>query len=70
MAGSGTIPPFGHGAGSPFGDEAGAVRLAGLEARRRRQSGNRPPKRPWGPRFGSLRRFVRRVVRLIRGGGD
>ena len=66
MAGSGTIPPFGHGAGSPFGDEAGALRLAGLEARRRRQSGNRPPKRPRGPRFALLRR----IVRAIRGEGD
>ncbi len=66
MGGRGTIPPFGHGAGSPFGDEAGAVRLAGLESRRRRQGGNRSPKRPRGPRFGLLRR----IARLIRGRGD
>ena len=32
----------------------------------RRSSGNRPPKRPRGLRFG----LVRRIVRFIRGGGD
>ena len=71
MAGSGTIPPFGHGSGSPFGNEAGVVRMSRwLAEHRRSQGGHRPPKRPKGPRFGMLRRSVSRVVRVIRGGGD
>lgn len=37
-----------------------------LAEHRRRQGGHGPPKRPRGPRF----RLLRRIVRLIRGGGD
>ena len=36
------------------------------EMRRQRGGDHRPPKGPRGPRFGLLRR----VVRVIRGGGD
>ena len=69
MAGSGTTPPFGHGPGPPVGDEVIAMRMSRLHRmveQRRSQGGHRPPKRPRGPRFG----LVRRIVRLIRGGGD
>lgn len=69
MKNSGTIPPFGHGSGSPFGEEGGALqmsRLTRVAERRRRQGGHRPPERPKGPRFG----LVRRIVRLVRAGGD
>ncbi len=37
-----------------------------LAERREQQGGHRPPRGPKGPRFGLLRR----IVRLIRGGGD
>ena len=69
MGRSGTIPPFGHGHGSPFGHEAVAMRMSRLHRlveQRRSQGGHRPPKRPRAPRFG----LIRRIVRLIRGGGD
>ncbi len=41
-------------------------RLHRLVEQRRSQGGHRPPKRPRAPRFG----LIRRIVRLIRGGGD
>lgn len=37
-----------------------------LLVQRQKHDGHRPPKRPRGPRF----RLLRRIVRLIRGGGD
>ena len=66
MGDTGTIPPFGHGSGSPFGDEAGMRRMVAVAEWRRHGGDNRPPKRPRGPRFGLLRR----IARLLRGGGD
>ncbi len=59
FGGSGpTIPPS---AGEDFGlMEHEALR------QRMRHDGHRPPDRPKRPRFGLLRR----IVRLIRGGGD
>ena len=60
FGGGGFIPP------SP-GPEVELLAKAKLdEMKLNRQSGQRPPRRPRGPRFG----LVRRVLRLVRGGGD
>ena len=57
--GGGFIPP------NP-GPELEMMARAQQDEMKRRGGGHRPPKRPRGPRFGLLRR----LVRLIRGGGD
>ncbi len=60
FGGGGFIPP------NP-GPELEMMAQAQQDEMRRRGGGDhRPPKRPRGPRFGLLRRIVRR----IRGGGD
>ncbi|MCY3882315.1 MAG: hypothetical protein OXG61_09360 [Chloroflexi bacterium] len=56
--GGGFIPP-------PIGEDFGTMKNELLE-QRMRHDGHRPPERPKGPRFGLLRR----LVRLVRGGGD
>ena len=58
--GGGFVPP-------PAGPEVELLARAKLdEMKLNRQSGQRPPRRPRGPRFG----LVRRLLRLVRGGGD
>lgn len=59
---------FGGGFTPPTpGPELEMLAQAQKEEMQRRHGGeHRPPKRPRGPRFGLLRR----IVRLIRGGGD
>ena len=60
FGGGGFVPP-GH------GPELEMLAEAQRDEMRRQHGGeHRPPKRPRGPRFGLLRR----IVRLIRGGGD
>ena len=60
FGGGGFIPP------NP-GPELEMLAQAQQQDLRRRHGGDdRPPKRPRGPRFGLLRR----IVRIIRGGGD
>ncbi len=54
------IPP------NPGVDAEMLARAQQDEMRRHHGGDHRPPKRPRGPRFGLLRR----IVRVIRGGGD
>ncbi len=58
--GGGFVPP------NPGPELEMLARAQQDEIQRKHGGDNRPPKRPRGPRFGLLRR----IARLIRGGGD
>ncbi len=57
--GGGFIPPN-------HGPDLEMMARAQQDEMKRQRGGHRPPKRPRGPRFALLRR----LARLIRGGGD
>ncbi len=57
---------FGGGPVLPPGLEDLAQQPHELLRKQQSEGGHRPPKRPRGPRFGLLRR----IIRIIRGGGD
>ena len=51
--------------GPPVGEDFGMMRHGSLE-KRLKHGGHRPPQRPKEPRF----RLLRRILRLLRRGGD